>query len=326
MVALNAKQLMRMGPVEIPYLWEPFLPKEGIAVIAGKPDVGKSQFARQLSAYIAMAEKEFLGRRLSSVHRSAICVLTEDNDSAVRVQLPRHFKTEEVAPEGLRFIFAEDMNRKEILASLKKELEVSPADLIVVDSFGDVFLGHDSNSNVAMRRTLKPFLSLATEFKCLILFVHHVNKAAYDKSPGQEHIQGGSGLTQKVRTAMVLRDGDGDKRYLWIVKSNYTPKHLKKSGIELRFNEETLWFTQTGNTVDSSVIEEFTLVGNETATLVAVFNGEERLRHAELIRRYRKETNVSSATGKRHVKTFVQDNKLQQRDGYYYLTPEAELG
>ena len=58
-------------------------------------------------------------------------------------------------------------------------LTKAPVDLVVVDSFGDIFKGNDTNNNMGMRNTVKIFDRIAKKHNCLILFVHHINKGAY---------------------------------------------------------------------------------------------------------------------------------------------------
>jgi hypothetical protein len=155
-------------------------------------------------------------------------------------------------PENLRFIFADTLDPDEILNQLETELSVNPVDLVVVDSFGDIFKGADSNNNMAMRQTVRNFDRIAKKCNCLILFIHHINKSAYKLSPGQEHFQGGAGLVQKVRLAIQLSEGDGDIRYFTVVKGNYCSKHYKENSLELHFSEENFLFTYNDVTIPTS--------------------------------------------------------------------------
>ena len=126
----------------------------------------------------------------------------------------------EKVKENLRFMFADTMEQEEILTQLEAALIEQPADLVVVDSFGDIFKGGDTNNNMAMRNTVKTFDRIAKNHNCLILFVHHINKGAYRVAPGQEHIQGGAGLVQKVRLAIQLSEGEGNIRYFTVAPKN----------------------------------------------------------------------------------------------------------
>lgn len=176
-VVFNAVELMAMGNLEPQYLMSPIFPQKGTAVLAGKPDTGKSQFARQLCIHVAFGLKSFIDFELNPIHNRSIYVATEDNADNTRYLMNRQMNgLGQTVKENLRFIFADTMEQEEILKSLDEELTIAPADLVVVDSFGDIFKGGDSNNNMAMRNTVKTFDKIAKKHNCLILFVHHINK------------------------------------------------------------------------------------------------------------------------------------------------------
>lgn len=251
----NAVELLALGNTKPQYLLEPLFPQKGTSVIAGKPDTGKSQFARQLCIQVALGLPDFLGFHLNPIHKSAIYVATEDSLESTTYLLKTQLEgLQKPAEENLRFIFADTMEQAEILESLEAELKKAPADLVVVDSFGDIFKGGDSNNNMAMRNTVKAFDKIAKQQNCLILFVHHINKGAYRLTPGQEHIQGGAGLVQKVRLAIQLSEGEGSIRYFTVVKGNYCPKEFKANTLELNFSEETFLFSFSGKMLPTSEI------------------------------------------------------------------------
>jgi hypothetical protein len=251
----NAVELLALGNTKPQYLLEPLFPQKGTAVIAGKPDTGKSQFARQLCIQVALGLPDFLGFSLNLIHKSAVYVATEDSLEATTYLLKTQLEgLQEPAKENLRFIFADTMEQTEILEGLEAQLKKAPADLVVVDSFGDIFKGGDSNNNMAMRNTVKAFDKIAKQQNCLILFVHHINKGAYRLTPGQEHIQGGAGLVQKVRLAIQLSEGEGSIRYFTVVKGNYCPKEYKANTLELNFSEDTFLFSFAGKMLPTSEI------------------------------------------------------------------------
>jgi len=270
----NAVELLARGEVEQQYLMEPIFPQKGSAVLAGKPDTGKSQFARQLCIQIALGEKTFIDFELNPIHNKSIYVATEDNEDATRFLINKQFGgLGKQAVENLRFIFADTMNQEEIIKNLNEQLTLEPVDLVVIDSFGDIFQGNDSNNNMAMRNTVKTFDKIGKEHNCLVLFVHHINKAAYRVAPGQEHIQGGAGLVQKVRLAIVLSEGEGNIRYFTVVKGNYCPKMYKENSLELNFSEECFLFSNTGKLIPT----------NELGTSTETNNKEEKYNELETI-------------------------------------------
>jgi len=230
--------------------------------------------------------------------------------------------------DNLRIVFADVLNQKEILNTLNKELAKEPVDLVVVDSFGDIFKENDSNNNMAMRNTVKDYDRLAKKYDCLILFTHHINKGGYRQSPGQEHIQGGSGLVQKVRLALQLSEGDGNIRYLSVVKGNYCPKEYKANSLELLFSEQTFLFKNTGNTLPTSEIG-FTN-GNkgtdkklESLVEIAIkIFGKELITHGVFTDRFMSLTNKSLATANREIKKLLNAGIIEKYNNEYRLTSE----
>jgi len=322
----NAVELISMPSKSFEYLLDDLLPNVGAALLAGKPDIGKSQLARQLCIHVALGMPDFLGIKLTVKHQSSIYISTEDGAPATRNQLSNQLKGLGKAPvESLRFLFGETLDPAEIVAQLEEALKAKPADLVVIDSFGDIFNGGDSNSNVGMRNSVKPFAKLASTYGCLVLFIHHVNKGAYNQAPGQEHIQGGSGLVQKIRTALSLTDGDGSTRYLSTVKGNYTSKKLKKNSLVLEFNEDTLLFTNTGALKPTSDLgvksearkeEKF----EELEAIAQTVFGKRELTYGEFVKEYCDGYGIGTATAKRHHRDLKKLGLISQDGDRYHLT------
>ncbi|HRH36388.1 MAG TPA: AAA family ATPase, partial [Catalimonadaceae bacterium] len=302
----NAVELLSLGNTKPQYLLEPLFPQKGTAVIAGKPDTGKSQFARQLCIQVALGMPDFLGFSLNLINKSAVYVATEDSMEATTFLLKTQLEgLQETAKENLRFIFADTMEQDEILENLEAELKKAPADLVVVDSFGDIFKGGDSNNNMAMRNTVKAFDKIAKQQSCLILFVHHINKGAYRLTPGQEHIQGGAGLVQKVRLAIQLSEGEGPIRYFTVVKGNYCPKEYKANTLELEFSEKTFLFSFSGKMLPTSEIgmkpegmEKETKMSELERVADEIF-GSKVLNYAQFVKEYCIYSGKSIPTAKR---------------------------
>lgn len=323
----NAVELLALGNTKPSYLLEPLFPQKGTAVIAGKPDTGKSQFARQLCIQVALGLPDFLGFSLNLIHKSAVYVATEDSLEATTYLLKTQLEgLQEPAKENLRFIFADTMEQTEILEGLEAELTKAPADLVVVDSFGDIFKGGDSNNNMAMRNTVKAFDKIAKQQGCLILFVHHINKGAYRLTPGQEHIQGGAGLVQKVRLAIQLSEGEGSIRYFSVVKGNYCPKEYKDNTLELNFSEDTFLFSFSGKMLPTSEIgakpegmEKETKMSELERIADEVF-GSKILTYGQFVKDYCAYSNKSIATAKRVIKDLKKLELIVDCNGGFRLT------
>lgn len=322
----NAVELLARGEVEQQYLMEPIFPQKGSAVLAGKPDTGKSQFARQLCIQIALGEKTFIDFELNPIHNKSIYVATEDNEDATRFLINKQFGgLGKQAVENLRFIFADTMNQEEIIKNLNEQLTLEPVDLVVIDSFGDIFQGNDSNNNMAMRNTVKTFDKIGKEHNCLVLFVHHINKAAYRVAPGQEHIQGGAGLVQKVRLAIVLSEGEGNIRYFTVVKGNYCPKMYKENSLELNFSEESFLFSNTGKLIPTNELGTATESNNkeekynELETIAMSIFGNNLVSTGNFVKQFCEITGKSIPTAKRAHANLIKFDLIEKFNGVYRL-------
>jgi hypothetical protein len=322
----NAVELLARGEVEQQYLMKPIFPHKGSAVLAGKPDTGKSQFARQLCIQIALGEKNFIDFELNTIHNKSIYVATEDNEDATRFLINKQFEgLGKQAVESLRFIFADTMTQEEIIKNLNDQLTIEPVDLVVIDSFGDIFQGNDSNNNIAMRNTVKTFDKIGKEHNCLVLFVHHINKAAYRVAPGQEHIQGGAGLVQKVRLAIVLSEGGGNIRYFTVVKGNYCPKIYKENSLELNFSEDSFLFSNTGKLIPTNELGTSTETNykeekyNELETISKSIFGNKLVSTGNFVKQYCEITGKSIATAKRAHANLIKFDLIEKFNGVYRL-------
>jgi KaiC/GvpD/RAD55 family RecA-like ATPase len=324
----NAVELIALAGAEPPYLMQEIIPQFGTAVLAGKPDTGKSQFARQLCIQIALGEKSFLGFDLNTLHQQAIYVATEDSKEATAYLLNKQFKgLGKTGIENFRLIPADTLSQEEIIKKLEKELKITPADIVVVDSFSDIFVGGDTNNNMAMRRSVKAFDRLAKEYNCLILFVHHINKSAYRLAPGQEGIQGGAGLVQKVRLAMQLSEGEGGIKYFTVVKGNYSPKKYKENSMVLHFSEDTFLFSTKGELIATTEIG--TNSGNkiekyeEDIKLANNLFSDRFFTHTEFVESYCKFKTKSEATAKRVLKKLLELGAVEKHEVNYRLRNQS---
>jgi RecA-family ATPase len=325
-VVYNAVELMELGNLEPKYLISPIFPQQGTAVLAGKPDTGKSQFARQLCIQIALGEKSFLDLELNTIHNRSIYVATEDSRDATTYLLSKQLKgLNREAVENLRFIFADTLEQKEIIKKLDKALTKTPVDLVVIDSYGDIFTGNDTNNNMAMRNTVKCFGKIAKKHNCLILFVHHINKGAYKIAPGQENIQGGAGLLQKVRLAIQLSEGEDNIRYFSVVKGNYCPKKFKQNSFILNFSEEKFLFTNSGETIPTDEIGKHKSNSSKEENqddlkdLAITIFSDNLLSYSEFVNRYCGLTKKSAPTAKRVIKKLKEQNIIENIEDKYRL-------
>lgn len=235
--------LLKKGITELPTLLHPILPEKGLVALVGSSDIGKSVFLYQLCSAIATGQKQFLGYELRAKHNRTLYFSTEDNDYDVGFKFGRYCESAGLEPSKLMQTFF-CFNYDEIFLRLKTCLSESEFDLIVIDTYSDVF-GENLNDTHLVRTFLNPIQQLANDAGCLILLLHHTGKRTDDKPPHKSNILGAQGFESKTRLVMELRKDyiEPSIRHLCIVKGNHLPEEYKCKSIALEFDGERMLFT-----------------------------------------------------------------------------------
>ncbi|MDG1912275.1 MAG: AAA family ATPase, partial [Flavobacteriaceae bacterium] len=136
-----------------------------------------------------------------------------------------------------------------IINNLKEVVKTNCVDLIIIDSYADLFTGSMNNSN-EVRSFLNMYNNIANEFGVTVIFLHHTNKASAGMTPNKNSILGSQGFEAKMRSVLMLTKDDSDEslRHLCVIKNNYIPESSKSMSYVLRFNEY-LSFENTGDQV-----------------------------------------------------------------------------
>jgi len=246
-------ELLNMVPNKIPYLWNPFINKQGLIALTGSSDVGKSSFLRQFAIAIAMKEKDFLGHKLEVKHGRVIYYTTEDSQVSINILLKKQLPT--VDPKlltGLCYIF----NTENPLRIIEDQLKEASTDVVIIDCFADIFDGQ-MNDISSIRRFLNKYDKLSLEYDCVFVFLHHNGKRTELVNPSKNHIIGSQGFEAKMRLVMELRkNGDNSNRSLWFTKGNYLPESQKKVALELKFDDK----------------QEFTFIGTKATVNLGLNN------------------------------------------------------
>ncbi|MCX5719237.1 MAG: AAA family ATPase, partial [Nitrospirae bacterium] len=147
--------------------------------------------------------------------------------------------------KNLIFVF----DTKNLLQKLENIIKANPVDLIIVDTFLDLFSGEMNQSN-RIRSYLNNYHLLAKKYQCLVLMLHHTGKRTEDLYPSKNNLLGSQGFEAKMRLVLELRlDRESSEfRHLCILKGNYLPKEYKDSSYKLRFDSNML-FEDTGEKV-----------------------------------------------------------------------------
>lgn len=230
---------------KIPMLIGNIIPKVGIWTLVGSSDTGKSMILRQMVISIA-TQHEYLDWNIFPEHRKTIFISSEDDELATAFLLKKQVPGNPQNLENIRFYFDSE-NIPEIL---ERELEKQPADLIIIDAWGDVF-GQNLNDSALIRQTLNVYNRIANKYQCSIGFLHHTGKRTEKLVPSKNNILSGQGFEAKMRLVIELRTDslDQNRKHFCIVKGNYLPKDYKDRSFVLKYEPETFLFTNTGERV-----------------------------------------------------------------------------
>jgi len=234
---------------EVEYLVDKLIPKGTLCALVGESDTGKSSLLRQLAVSMVYGDEDFLGFKMKSSCNNVLYVSTEDGEMATSVWLNKYFgqdKSKDDILSRLNFIFSTDG----IISNLRDAVKNNCIDLIIVDSYADLFTGSMNNSN-EVRGFLNQYDNLVNEFGTTVIFLHHTKKSSAGSRPNKNNILGSQGFEAKMRSVMMLtKDNENmSHRHLCVVKNNYMPETNKSESFVLKFNEH-LAFDNTGERVD----------------------------------------------------------------------------
>lgn len=246
---INGLELLNMQTEFIPMLFGDLIPQVGVWALVGASDTSKSMILRQMAMSV-VGGLPFLDMKCNAIHKRAIVVCTEDDDFTISFLFRKQNKSIGLTPENcanIQFLFDTD----NFIDKIEAELSEKPADLVIIDAFGDVFDGKDLNQNNQVRTFLNKFTQLTNKYKCSIGFLHHTGKRTESLAPSKNNAIGSQGFEAKMRLLIELRldVNSPDLRHFCVVKGNYLPQDQKNSSIVIRM-DENLTFSNTGERVE----------------------------------------------------------------------------
>ncbi len=128
---------------------------------------------------------------LNVTHKSVIYLSTEDDEYSLSPRLINMSKsrTDLSGYENLRIIF----ESKDLINRLDSLLTEKPADLVIIDTFSDIFDG-DMNQANKVRSFIQKFKELTVKHKTLIIFNHHCGKKNDYRPPHKDNLLGSQGF------------------------------------------------------------------------------------------------------------------------------------
>lgn len=244
--SVTAEDIINLGHETVPTLLDPIFPKQGVVLLGGEGDVGKSYFLLQFMDAIVNGDEKFLGYKLDLKHKKAIYVSTEDGKYDLSPRLKNLQRIREGKDTKVYANLRVILQTEKLISQLDYFLKQGPVDLIVLDTFSDLFSG-DINQSSIVRSFIQKYKELADKHETLICFNHHSNKSSAFRMPSKDNFNGSQGIVSKVRLVIEMRKDpiDPSYRHLCIVKANNLGEQFKDRSYKLRFSLET-GFKNTG--------------------------------------------------------------------------------
>lgn len=216
---LRLRSLQDVKIVPTRYLWTDYLPVAELAMLVGKPGVGKSTVAADVAAKLTTGH--LAGSFLGSP-KGVLYSLTEDSESVFKARFvaadgdPRRLTTVDVvhgASDGSPFLVEADLDQ--LRAAI---VELRPA-LVVLDALNSSLDGQQ-NDNSNIRPQLEKLKALAHQTKTAILGIGHFRKSTSGSEP-LDSIGGAGAYGQVIRQALgCARDEDEGTCTLSVIKTN----------------------------------------------------------------------------------------------------------
>ena len=248
-IFIGADQLKNQKLKEVDYLVDQLIPRGTLCSLVGESDTGKSSLLRQLAVSVAYGDETFIGFKLNDKCRNVVYVSTEDGEMGTSVWLNKHLGEDIIDEEvlsKLKFLFITE----NLYENIRKVICENCVDLLIIDSYADIFEGSMNDSNI-VRSFLTKYNNLANQYGVTIIFLHHTKKSSEGMKPNKNNILGSQGFEAKMRSVMMLTKDDNDSslRHLCVVKNNYMPEKDKNRSYVIRFNDH-LAFEATGDRVN----------------------------------------------------------------------------
>ena len=158
------------------WLWDGYLPRNGIVILSALPTCGKTTLLTHLLAALSTGGT-FLGR---SILPGRAVVLSEEDKAVWAERQKRHNLSDEIAVMIRPFVGRPSHDDwVSFLGSLTADLEADSRDLVIIDTLADLWPVRDENHATDVTDCLKPLRQLAQNGRT-VLCIHHVRKSGGD--------------------------------------------------------------------------------------------------------------------------------------------------
>jgi hypothetical protein len=201
----TAAEILATEAQPIPWVWDLFLPRGGLALLVAFMKVGKSTFIYALAIAVARGIS-FL--RYPTQQGGVLVLALEEHPRDVRRHLEQFGMR---ADDPIYVLTGRLQNSPDLLEELQTFIVEHNITLVIIDTLTQFWSVADENSNSEVVREISSILDLARTTDAAVLLVHHERKSGGEEGRG---IRGGSALFGLVDQALLLeRRHGGDETH-----------------------------------------------------------------------------------------------------------------
>lgn len=332
---ISAYELLMRPNTEIETLWKPFLPFGTLTLLYGASDTGKSMFLRNLCLAVVGRKKSFCGFELNPKHGAALYLATEDDEGLTTSALRAAQVVLGNFEDAKRLLFTFDAET-DIAAFLEK----TPCDIVVIDCFTDTMTHGKLNDAQDVREIAGHYATIAKEFNCSVVLLHHSGKRAEDGAPSKHNGVGSQSLQAKCRAAYEFRadNDDATLRHFCCTKGNFLPSEYKHQSYSLRFHEDTLTFSDVRNLDGTHTRKNFQELAKPLPQAIGrpskvmeietseIYGSDTVLTTAEIVERAKQKYGASKKSAERWInEALVKDEIEKFTRGTYLLRQKSSV-
>ncbi len=240
---IKATELVAKTFMPIKWVVQPYLP-EGLAILAGRPKIGKSWLALGIAIAVAQGGIALGSVRVQAGDVLALCL--EDNERRLQRRLKALLQGSP-CPDRLDLVTQWRRLHEGGLDDLRLWRDHhQEARLIVIDTLAKVRTprGRDRDLYESDYERMIGLKALADEYGVAILVSHHLRKATAD-DPVDE-VSGSTGLTGAVDTVLILKRDRAQADAVLFA----TGRDIDETETALHFDKATGLWTALGNAED----------------------------------------------------------------------------
>jgi RecA-family ATPase len=250
---MTGEEINNLPPIE--WVWPGYIPKGHLTLLIGNPGAGKSIFSQDLADRLSKGGEWPDGELINQNETGK--TLWIDAEGSVTILASRMIalgmnRQDFILPR-LPEIFEDFKLNKDSINQIEKILEETKPKLVVIDSLSGIHEKEEKSSR-EINEILKPLHSLAANYNCGILLIHHLNKESQQsRSKKKEPInlnraRGSTHIGAVVRSALAI-----DKAETTVTKEdNENSTVLKVFQVKnnlAEVNRNPLYFTISSNGV-----------------------------------------------------------------------------